>query len=180
MERRRPRAQTSDCWPRPRAVTGTCRARGVVAALRTRVAWRCRLVHAVLRAVFEHAELMNDLYEVCVFDACPMCVYAHLRLRYSVGPLRANLLVHTAQTYFRHLLFKTAASIQISLNEDSTPKRSPHLSKNRQRTVLARIQPQLLFIPSYSSRTVLFTTTTLYSLLGLYCLLQLLRAGYNT
>ena len=80
-----------------------------------------------------------------VFDACPMCVYAHLRLRYSVGPLRANLLVHTAQTYFRHLLFKTAASTQISLNEDSTPKLSPHLSKNRQRTVLARIQPHFIF-----------------------------------
>ena len=35
-----------------------------------------------------------------------------------------------------------------------TPKLSPHLSKTRQRTVLARIQPQLLFIPSYSSRTL--------------------------
>ena len=31
-----------------------------------------------------------------------------------------------------------------------------HLSKNRERTVLARIQPQLLFIPSYSSRTVVW------------------------
>ena len=29
----------------------------------------------------------------------------------------------------------------------------PHLSKNRQPRVLARIQPQLIFIPSYSSRT---------------------------
>ena len=40
--------------------------------------------------------------------------------------------------------FKTAASIQISLNEDSTPKLSPHLSKTRQPTVLARLQPQLI------------------------------------
>ena len=30
-------------------------------------------------------------------------------------------------------------------------------TKNRERTVLARIQPQLLFIPSYSSRTLLWT-----------------------
>eukprot|EP00964_Phaeocystis_antarctica_P022027 scaffold12216_cov60-Phaeocystis_antarctica.AAC.2 len=57
----------------------------------------------------------------------------------------------------RHVLFKTAASIQISLNDISTPKLSPHLSKNRERTVLARIQPQLLFIPSYFSRTLLWT-----------------------
>ena len=34
-----------------------------------------------------------------------------------------------------------------------TTRLSPHLSKNREPTVLARIQPQLLFVPSYSSRT---------------------------
>ena len=50
------------------------------------------------------------------------------------------------KTYIRHLLFETAASsIQISLNEDSTPKLSPQLSKNRQPRVLARIPPRFIF-----------------------------------
>ena len=40
------------------------------------------------------------------------------------------------------------------VDTQTVTKLLPHLSKNRQRTVLARIQPQLLFIPSYSSRTV--------------------------
>ena len=48
-------------------------------------------------------------------------------------------------------------------NDMSTPKLSPHLSKNREPAVLARIQPQLLFIPSYSSRTVLYDVKTLRS-----------------
>ena len=75
----------------------------------------------------------------------------------SKNPWKNNQqrLLHRAQTYIRHLLFETAASIQTSLNDISTPTLSPHLSKTRQRTVLARIQPQLLFIPSYSSRTEL-------------------------
>ena len=40
--------------------------------------------------------------------------------------------IHTLLLFtdlLRHLLFKTAASIQISLNDISTPKLSPHLSK---------------------------------------------------
>jgi hypothetical protein len=63
-----------------------------------------------------------------------------------------------------HLLFKTAASIRISLSEVLTPKLSPHLSKTRQPTVLARFQSQFIFIPSYSSRTVHF----IYSLVGYF------------
>ena len=83
-------------------------------------------------------------------------------------------LVHTAQTYFRHLLFKTAASIQMSSNADSTPKLSPHLSENRQRTVLARIHPQLLFIPSYEKHV--FSSSNFVSLLSGVCGMPLIRA----
>ena len=39
----------------------------------------------------------------------------------------------------------------------STIRLSPHLSKTRQPTVLARIQSQLIFIPSYFYRTVVYT-----------------------
>ena len=56
----------------------------------------------------------------------------------------------------RHLLFKTAASIQIFLSDVSTRKLSPHLSKTRQPRELARIQSQLIYsIHSFSSRILL-------------------------
>ena len=62
--------------------------------------------------------------------------------------------VEPAISMAAHQQQQNRASIQISLNKDSTPKLSPHLSKTRQPTVLARIQPQLIFIHSYSSRTL--------------------------
>ena len=47
-----------------------------------------------------------------------------------------------------------------SLSDVSTPKLSPHLSKTRQPTVLARIQSQLIFIPSFSTRVVPYVLPT--------------------
>eukprot|EP00964_Phaeocystis_antarctica_P040518 scaffold23157_cov57-Phaeocystis_antarctica.AAC.3 len=103
------------------------------------------------RAARPHARHAHESAEAALLqpDSSLSCGYWHQlasRFLITVPEIRPKLT--SASTV------KTAASIHISLNDISTPKRQPHLSKNRQPRVLARIQPQLIFIPCYSSRTL--------------------------
>ena len=88
---------------------------------------------------------------------------APLELRWPVRRLTRYGLYHykilsplpfLCESSFLFLFLRYDSLLRNEPRDISTPKLSPHLSKTRQRTVLARIQPQLLFIPSHSSRTL--------------------------